>query len=50
MTNSVVKRYRIWQKYRRTYNELMQLDNRELADLGISRIDIPAIARNCARR
>lgn len=31
-------------RYRRTYAELAQLDDRTLADLGITRGDIPAIA------
>jgi uncharacterized protein YjiS (DUF1127 family) len=31
-------------QYRRTYAELAALDDRTLADLGISRSDIPAIA------
>jgi len=31
-------------QYRRTYAELASLDDRTLADLGISRSDIPAIA------
>ncbi len=31
-------------QYRRTYAELAQLDDRTLADLGITRGDIPAIA------
>jgi uncharacterized protein YjiS (DUF1127 family) len=34
---------------RRTFNELHSLDDRELADLGISRTDIPTIARQTAR-
>lgn len=34
--------------YRRTYDELIRLDDRDLADLGISRADIPDIAREAA--
>lgn len=34
---------------RRTFNELHELNDRELADLGISRADIPHIARQAAR-
>ena len=34
---------------RRTFNELHELNDRELADLGISRADIPYIARQAAR-
>ncbi len=34
--------------YRRTYDELSMLSDRELADLGMSRYDIPMIARRAA--
>ena len=36
MSNRIVTTYRAWRKYRQTYNELMRLSNRDLADLGIS--------------
>lgn len=45
MTNRLVASYRNWRKYRRTYNELMQLSPRQLQDLGIAPVDIPGIAR-----
>ncbi len=45
MANRLVASYRNWRRYRETYNELMRLSNRELADLGIDRADIPTIAR-----
>jgi uncharacterized protein YjiS (DUF1127 family) len=48
MTNRLVSTYRSWRKYRETYNELMRLSNRDLADLGISAADIPMIARKSA--
>ena len=48
MTNRLVASYRSWRKYRETYNELMRLSARELQDLGIARVDIPAIARQSA--
>lgn len=38
-----------WRKVRKTYNELSRLTTRELDDLGISRSDIPAIARSAIR-
>ena len=41
----IMGRYKDWRSYRRTVNELSALSNRELADLGISRGDIPFIAR-----
>ncbi len=36
---------RRWKRYNRTVSELNHLSNRELADLGLSRSDIPRIAR-----
>ena len=45
MSNRFVTAYKGWRKYRQTYNELMQLSQRELDDLGINRVDIPSIAR-----
>ena len=41
----IMGKYRHWRSYRRTVNELNSLSNRELADLGIARGDIPFIAR-----
>jgi uncharacterized protein YjiS (DUF1127 family) len=35
-------------RYRRTLAELSQLTDRELEDIGISRVDIGTIARECA--
>jgi uncharacterized protein YjiS (DUF1127 family) len=35
-----------WRLYRRTRDELAGLSDRDLADLGISRYDIDAIARS----
>ncbi len=49
MTNRFVQGYRNWRKYRDTYNELMRLSQRDLDDLGINRVDIPAIARQSAK-
>jgi uncharacterized protein YjiS (DUF1127 family) len=42
-------RYAKWQRYSRTVSELESLTNRDLADLGISRTDIPRLAREAAR-
>lgn len=36
---------RTWNRVRQTRNELLGLSNRELNDLGISRGDIPFIAK-----
>jgi uncharacterized protein YjiS (DUF1127 family) len=43
--NRIYAAYRNWRLFRRTYRELMQLSPRELSDLGISRGEIPEIAR-----
>jgi len=40
--------YRRWNAYKQTVRELNALDNRSLADLGISRYDIERLARDHA--
>lgn len=42
---NIVRNYRNWRRYRDTVNELSRLSNRELADLGINRGEIQAVAR-----
>ena len=42
---NIIGKYKDWRAYRRTMSELNALSNRELADLGISRADIPFVAR-----
>lgn len=42
-------RYAVWKRYSRTVSELESLSSRELSDLGISRVDIPRLAREAAR-
>lgn len=49
MFNTLVRKYNSWQQYRRTYDELSRLSNRELSDLGIGRGDIDFIARSHTR-
>lgn len=44
---NVLGKYRQWRNYRRTVTELNMLTSRELDDLGISRGDIPFVARKC---
>nr|WP_290885969.1 DUF1127 domain-containing protein [Hoeflea sp.] len=39
------KAYKDWRDYRNTVNELSRMSERELNDLGISRGDIPFVAR-----
>ena len=41
----IIGKFNDWRSYRRTMNELSALSNRELADLGISRADIPFVAK-----
>ncbi|MEX6507753.1 DUF1127 domain-containing protein [Jiella sp. M17.18] len=42
---NLIRSYSNWRRYRETVNELSRLSHRELADLGIARTDIPAVAR-----
>lgn len=42
---NIVGKFNQWRSYRRTVNELNTLTTRELDDLGISRYEIPMIAR-----
>ncbi|MBB5754449.1 DUF1127 domain-containing protein [Prosthecomicrobium pneumaticum] len=48
MSNKLLSGFNTWRKYRQTYNELVRLSNRELADLGMSRNDIDTVARKAA--
>jgi uncharacterized protein YjiS (DUF1127 family) len=41
---NILRNYRNWRRYRDTVNELSRLSNRELADLGITRSEIVAVA------
>ena len=49
MFETLKARYSTWKRYTRTLQELESLSNRELTDLGISRVDIPRLAREAAR-
>jgi uncharacterized protein YjiS (DUF1127 family) len=42
--------YRMWSRYQRGVRELSQLSDRELADIGVARSEIPAIAWHDAQR
>jgi uncharacterized protein YjiS (DUF1127 family) len=46
----VIQLYRSWRSYERSISELSRLDDRELADIGISRAEIPAVAWGARRR
>lgn len=43
---NLIENFRRWSAYRRTVDELNQLDDRTLADLGIARADIGTVAHN----
>ncbi|MBU0582880.1 MAG: DUF1127 domain-containing protein [Alphaproteobacteria bacterium] len=45
---NLIRNYRNWRRYRDTVTELNRLSNRELTDLGISRGEIPFVARKSA--
>ena len=47
---AIVRFIRSWKRYNATLRELSLLSERELADLGISRSDIPRVAWDQASR
>ena len=42
---NILKNYRNWRRFRSAIDELSRLSNRELDDIGITRADIPHVAR-----
>lgn len=42
---NLTSKFQKWRSYRRTFNELSRLSNRELDDLGLNRGDISSVAR-----
>jgi uncharacterized protein YjiS (DUF1127 family) len=46
---NIVKSYNNWRQYRAAVAELSGLSNRNLADLGIARADIRAVARRAGQ-
>ena len=50
MLASVVRFLRAWRRYNASLNELNRLGDRELADIGISRSDIPRVAWSASQR
>lgn len=48
MLATIVRFFREWRRYNQGLSELNRLGDRELADIGISRSDIPRIAWNAA--
>ena len=50
MLTAVIRFIQEWKRYNQSLNELSRLGDRELADIGISRSDIPRVAWNSAHR
>jgi uncharacterized protein YjiS (DUF1127 family) len=48
LLDGLIARVARWREYRRTREELESLDSRSLADLGLTRGDIPRVAREAA--
>ena len=46
MLATIVRFFREWRRYNQNLNELNRLGDRELADIGLSRSDIPRVAWN----
>ncbi len=49
MLASIIRLIREWRRYQQSVNELNRLGDRELADIGISRSDIPRVAWSAVR-
>jgi uncharacterized protein YjiS (DUF1127 family) len=50
MFASLVRFIQEWKRYNRSLSELSRLGDRELADIGVSRSDIPRLAWNAAHQ
>ncbi|MGD9845159.1 MAG: DUF1127 domain-containing protein [Variibacter sp.] len=48
LTN-LIRLVRSWRRYHQSVRELSRLDDRELADIGLSRSDIPHVAWDAAQ-
>lgn len=49
MFTALVRFIQSWKNYNRSLSELSRLGDRELADIGVSRSDIPRLAWNAAQ-
>ncbi len=49
LLSKLLHAYRKWRAYRKNLEELSALDDRTLADIGITRADIPAVAAGAIR-
>lgn len=50
MLATIVRFFREWRRYNQSVSELNRLGDRELADIGISRSDIPRVAWDAAHQ
>lgn len=50
MFTSLIRLLQQWKQYNRSLNELSRLGDRELADIGINRSDIPTVAWQAAHQ
>ncbi len=50
MLVAIINFIQSWKRYNQSLHELYQLGDRELADIGISRSDIPRVAWDAANR
>jgi uncharacterized protein YjiS (DUF1127 family) len=48
--NHIVRTYRQWRRYNASLSELNRLEDRELADIGLTRADIPRVAWESSER
>jgi len=48
MLSHVIHLFRAWRRYENSLRELSRLGDRELADIGVVRSDIPRLARESA--
>jgi uncharacterized protein YjiS (DUF1127 family) len=49
MLSHLLHLFRAWRRYENSLRELSRLGDRELADIGVVRSDIPRLARESAR-
>ena len=50
MLSHLIRMFRPWRRYETSVRELSRLGDRELADIGVTRSDIPRIAWETAHR
>jgi uncharacterized protein YjiS (DUF1127 family) len=50
MLANIIRFLREWRRYNQSLSELARLGDRDLADIGISRSDIPRVAWDAAHR